>query len=266
MSDPPSPDNSVPSDLLVSIPDLEEDTQDENQKSHDHIDTDELNRLQSLSQSQSLSVPSWNAEVGQNAESGLTGSVSTLSLGSALMAPPDPYLQAHDPADPPSRGRHLGPTTDFVSFLPDSEATQRALTSGGIPESVLRRARESEGTDQPSSSAVLRAAREIGRENRRGRGVSYINQSPSDEGGSSRGRGLQVPGTSDASNAPYTASRSPPPPRLMLTPPVPRRSRSASNSSHGSRVPSPLSRQILPDDIDIDTEGDDVDVEGTEAE
>jgi hypothetical protein len=31
-------------------------------------------------------------------------------------------------------------------------------------------------------------------------------------------------------------------------------------------VPSPLSRQILPDDIDIDTEGDDVDVEGTEVE
>jgi hypothetical protein len=45
MSDPPSPDNSVPSDLLVSIPDLEEDAQDDNQDSHDHVDPDELVRL-----------------------------------------------------------------------------------------------------------------------------------------------------------------------------------------------------------------------------
>lgn len=192
--------------------------------------------------------------------------MSTLSLGSALIAPPEPHSQAHDPAHPPSVGRHFSPYT-HSSFLPDSEATQRALTSG-IPEYIIQRARESQGTDQPTSSAVFRAAREIGRENRRGGGpASYSSRSP-DEGeasrgssgrGRGRGRGLQVPGAAELS----TASPSPQPPRLTLSPPA-RRARSASNSSHGSRVPSPLSRQVFPDDIE--TQGDDADAEGTETE
>jgi hypothetical protein len=191
-------------------------------------------------------------------------SISPLSLGSALTAPEDPYLPSH--AHARERGRrveresHFSPGT-HLSFLPNSEETQRALTSG-IPESIIQRARESEGTDQPTSSAILRAAREIGRENRENReirGVPYSSPNPFVEGGSSRGRGLQVPGTSEApgaSGGPYIASRSPPPPRLTLTPPPPVRSRarSASNSSNGSHVPSPLSRQVFPNDID--TQGD----------